>query len=70
MIKNKGHWVYGGAIMLALLGAFKYTMKSKISLPTTQIEFSLLQSSTNLDYNKKPAGIINNGNTCFLNSVL
>ncbi|CAK57365.1 unnamed protein product (macronuclear) [Paramecium tetraurelia] len=70
MIKNKGYWVYGGALALALLGTFKYTMKSKQQKPTGQVEFSLLQSSITLDYNKKPAGIINNGNTCFLNSVL
>ncbi|CAD8212501.1 unnamed protein product [Paramecium octaurelia] len=70
MIKNKSHWVYGGALMLALYGAFKYTTKSKQCKPTGQVEYSLLQSSASLDYNKKPAGIRNIGNTCFLNSVL
>ncbi|CAD8195760.1 unnamed protein product [Paramecium pentaurelia] len=68
MIKNKGHWLYGGALMLAMLGAFKYTMKSKQQKLTGQIEFSLLQSSNILDYTKKPAGIINNGNTLALSS--
>ena len=42
MIKNKGHWVYGSAVVLALLGAFKYTMQSKQIKSNAQIEFSLL----------------------------
>lgn len=42
MIKNKGHWFYGGALMLALYGAFKYTIKSKQQKLTGQVEFSLL----------------------------
>ncbi|CAD8110679.1 unnamed protein product [Paramecium primaurelia] len=70
MIKNKGYLIYGGALVFALLGSFKYIIKSKQQKPIGQIEFSLLQSSTTLDYIKKPAGIRNIGNTCFLNSVL
>ncbi|CAD8209405.1 unnamed protein product [Paramecium pentaurelia] len=68
MIKNKSYLIYGGALVFALLGSFKYIIKSKQQKPIGQIEFSLLQSSTTLDYIKKPAGIRNIGNTLALSS--
>ncbi|CAD8111989.1 unnamed protein product [Paramecium sonneborni] len=42
MIKNKEHWIYGTAVMLASLGVFKYAKKSQQFKSKYKIEFSLL----------------------------